>query len=188
MLSIEAKISNKQLLEDSFTRREVKTFTTPQEVYDLTARVEDVDKILGLELGADDYMTKPFNPREVVARVHAILRRTGGGTTVSHVLQVGELRLDSESHAVSLAGKPVDLTPTEFALLKTLMAHPNRAFTRAELLEQALGYTYEGLERTLDSHRKNLRKKIELDSAHPRVLETVFGVGYRLRAESEHTP
>lgn len=154
----------------------------------LTARVEDVDKILGLELGADDYLTKPFNPREVVARVHAILRRTGGGETASQVLQVGELHLDSDRHIVNLAGRPVEVTPTEFALLQTLLRHPNHAFTRAELVEQALGYAYEGLERTLDSHMKNLRKKIERDPAHPRHIETVFGVGYRLRAESEREP
>lgn len=151
----------------------------------LTARVEDIDKILGLELGADDYLTKPFNPREVVARVRAILRRAGGGASVSSILQVGELRLDVDEHTLSVSGEPVELTPTEFALLKALMEHPNHAFTRAELLEKALGYAYEGLDRTLDSHIKNLRKKIEPDASRPRYLETVFGVGYRLRDEGE---
>ena len=149
----------------------------------LTARVEDVDKILGLELGADDYLTKPFNPREAVARVRAILRRAGGGVSVSSVLQVGELRLDVDRHTLEVSGLPVEVTPTEFVLLKTLMEHPNHAFTRTELLEKALGYAYEGLERTLDSHIKNLRKKIESDPRSTRTIETVFGVGYRLRDE-----
>jgi two-component system, OmpR family, alkaline phosphatase synthesis response regulator PhoP len=151
----------------------------------LTARVEDVDKILGLELGADDYLTKPFNPREVVARVRAILRRAGGGASLSSILQVGELRLDLDEHTLNVSGEPVEVTPTEFALLKVLMEHPNHAFTRAELMEKALGYAYEGLERTLDSHIKNVRKKIEQDASHPRYLETVFGVGYRLREGGE---
>ena len=151
----------------------------------LTARVEDIDKILGLELGADDYLTKPFNPREVVARVRAILRRAGGGVSASHILQVGALRLDVDQHTLSLSGEPVEVTPTEFALLKTLMEHPNHAFTRTELLEKALGYSYEGMDRTLDSHIKNMRKKIEPDVSHPHYLETVFCVGYRMRDERE---
>ncbi len=151
----------------------------------LTARVEDTDKILGLELGADDYLTKPFNPREVVARVRAILRRAGGSPATTRVLQVGALRLDVDQHTVSLAGQPLEVTPTEFALLKTLMENPNRAFTRTELAEKALGYSYEGLDRTLDSHIKNLRKKIEGERGTPHYIETVFGVGYRLRDESE---
>jgi two-component system, OmpR family, alkaline phosphatase synthesis response regulator PhoP len=152
----------------------------------LTARVEDIDKILGLELGADDYVTKPFNPHEVVARVRAILRRVSGRAQASPLLQVGELRLDVDQHVLSVSGKSVEVTPTEFALLKTLMEHPNHAFTRTELLEKALGYSYEGMDRTLDSHIKNVRKKIEPDAGHPWYLETVFGVGYRMRSEKEH--
>jgi two-component system alkaline phosphatase synthesis response regulator PhoP len=151
----------------------------------LTARVEDTDKILGLELGADDYLTKPFNPHEVVARVRAILRRTSGGGHPPHILQVGELSLDVDQHLLTVSGEPVEVTPTEFALLQTLMTHPHHAFTRAELLEKALGYSYEGIERTLDSHIKNLRKKIEPDASHPRYLETVFGIGYRMNDKSE---
>ncbi|HRF46451.1 MAG TPA: response regulator transcription factor [Anaerolineales bacterium] len=150
----------------------------------LTARVEDEDKILGLELGADDYLTKPFNPREVVARVRALLRRSGGPSVAARVLQCGGLRLDVDGHSLQAEGAPVDLTPTEFALLKTLLENPNHAFTRAELIERALGYSYEGFERTLDSHIKNLRRKIEPDPARPRYIETVFGVGYRLREEA----
>jgi two-component system alkaline phosphatase synthesis response regulator PhoP len=154
----------------------------------LTARVEDIDKILGLELGADDYLTKPFNPHEVVARVRAIMRRVNGKTHTPRLLQVGELRLDQDQHMVSLAGKPIEVTPTEFALLKALMEHPNHAFTRTELLEKALGYSYEGMDRTLDSHIKNVRKKIETDAGHPRYLETVFGVGYRMRDKKGPQP
>ena len=145
----------------------------------LTARVEDTDKILGLELGADDYLTKPFNPREVVARVRAILRRTQNTAPGPRVLESGALRLDPDQHRLVLAGESVELTPTEFALLKTFMENPGHAFTRAELVERAMGYAYDGLDRTLDSHIKNLRKKIETDAGAPRYIETVFGVGYR---------
>lgn len=146
----------------------------------LTARVQDSDKILGLELGADDYLTKPFNPDEVVARVRAILRRSQGTPTPPRILQIGDLRLDVASHTVAVRDHAVELTPTEFALLKTLMENPNHAFTRAELIETAMGYAYEGMDRTLDSHIKNLRKKIQADSAEQNYIETVFGVGYRL--------
>jgi two-component system alkaline phosphatase synthesis response regulator PhoP len=151
----------------------------------LTARVEDSDKIEGLELGADDYVTKPFNPGEVAARVRAILRRAAGKLTPSHILEIGALRLDSDEHLATLQGSPLDLTPTEFALLQVLMENPDHGFTRAELIEKALGYAYEGMERTLDSHIKNLRKKIEADPTEPRYIETVFGVGYRLREDAE---
>ncbi|MBI5652405.1 MAG: response regulator transcription factor [Chloroflexi bacterium] len=147
----------------------------------LTARVEDTDKILGLELGADDYLAKPFNPREVIARVRAILRRAGASAPASRILEIRGLRLDADRHTVSINGTALETTPTEFALLKTLMENPNHAFTRGELIEKSLGYSYEGLERTLDSHIKNLRKKIEDDPTEPEYIETVFGVGYRLR-------
>jgi two-component system alkaline phosphatase synthesis response regulator PhoP len=147
----------------------------------LTARVEDVDKLIGLELGADDYLTKPFNPPEVVARVKAILRRSGGTLKPAAILQVRGLRLDLERHTAAIDDRPLDLTPTEFDLLRVLMQNPERAFTRGELIEKTVGYGYEGLERTVDSHIKNLRKKIEVDPAKPEYLETVFGVGYRLK-------
>ena len=150
----------------------------------LTARVDDEDKIVGLELGADDYLTKPFNPREVVARVRALLRRAGAAPASAHIVQCHDLRLDIDGHTLQVAGAAVDLTPTEFALLKTLLENPGHAFTRAELIERALGYAYEGFERTLDSHVKNLRRKIERDPSQPRYIETVFGVGYRLREEA----
>jgi|SRR5581483_431476 two-component system alkaline phosphatase synthesis response regulator PhoP len=151
----------------------------------LTARVEDSDKILGLELGADDYLTKPFNPREVVARVRAILRRAQGPPAGARILQHGALRLDLDQHRFSLNDQVIELTPTEFALLKAFMENPRHAFTRQELIEKAMGYAYEGLDRTLDSHIKNLRKKIEVDASEPRYIETVFGVGYRFRIPEE---
>ncbi len=149
----------------------------------LTARVEDTDKIVGLELGADDYITKPFNPREVVARVRAVLRRASGTIRVADVMHVGTIRLDAERHTVTAAGQPVDLTPTEFDLLHLLMKYPDRAFTRMDMIDQALGYSYEGMERTIDSHVKNLRRKLGVVKGEPGYIETVYGVGYRLVGE-----
>jgi two-component system alkaline phosphatase synthesis response regulator PhoP len=147
----------------------------------LTARVEGEDRVLGLDLGADDYIPKPFNPHEVVARVRAVLRRANKDFGQSHIIQIGQLLLDADQHEVQLAGKPIELTPTEFDLLKTLMEYPGRAFTRQSLIEQGLGYNYEGMERTLDSHIRNLRRKIEPDPAEPVYIRTVFGVGYRMQ-------
>ncbi len=153
----------------------------------LTARIEDNDKIVGLEIGADDYVTKPFNPREVVARVRALLRRSHleRETAAPQVLQAGELRLDTGRRALTKNGEPVDLTPSEFELLRALMENPTYVFTRDELLEKALGYSYEGMGRTLDSHIKNLRRKIELDPRQPSYIQTIYGVGYRLMGEAE---
>lgn len=149
----------------------------------LTARVEDTDKILGLELGADDYMTKPFNPREVVARARALLRRTqAGGHTPPHVLQTGGLRMDVGRREVTVHGAAVELTPTEFDILRVLLENPGYAFTRGELISQGMGYEYAGMERTLDSHIKNLRRKIEPDPKEPRFIQTLYGVGYKLTA------
>jgi len=155
--------------------------TTP--ILMLTARVEDTDKLIGLELGADDYVTKPFNPQELAARVRALLRRAqwNAQPPASAIYEYGDLRLDDYAHIVKVNGQPVDLTPTEFALLRAFMANPNYAFTRSELIERALGYDYEGLERTIDTHIKNLRRKIEPDPANPLYIETVIGVGYRFR-------
>lgn len=151
--------------------------TTP--IIMLTARVEEADQLIGLEMGADDYITKPFSPRLVVARVRALLRRSEAATAVPQVLRVGDLEIDLDAHSVVSAGQLIDLTPTEFNLLATLVAQPGRAFTRLQLLEAAQGMAYEGYERTVDAHIKNLRAKIEADSKKPRRIETVFGVGYR---------
>lgn len=150
----------------------------------LTARVEDTDKIVGLDLGADDYITKPFNPQVVVARVRAVLRRAAAEPVQSRVLQHGALRMDLDRHEVTVDGKPVALTATEFQFLHALMEHPGRVLTRMELIDRALGYKYEGMERTVNSHIKNLRHKIEADPRKPRFIETVYGVGYRLREEA----
>jgi two-component system alkaline phosphatase synthesis response regulator PhoP len=148
----------------------------------LTARIGDTDKIIGLELGADDYVTKPFNPREVVARVRSVLRRSLGESRASapRVLQLADLLLDLDRHEVMLQGQSVELTSTEFNLLRVLLENPGHAFTRSELIEQAMGYEYEGSERTLDSHMRNLRRKIEPDPKEITYIQTVYGVGYRL--------
>jgi DNA-binding response OmpR family regulator len=150
----------------------------------LTARVEDTDKIVGLELGADDYVTKPFNPRELVARVRAILRRVSGAEPAPRLLRAGAIALDPHRHEVTLNGQPVDLTPAEFDILRALLEQPDRTLTRSELIERAFGYSYEGLERTVDSHIKNLRRKLEEDPRQPRYIQTVYGVGYRLKGDA----
>ncbi|MEM7116643.1 MAG: response regulator transcription factor [Chloroflexota bacterium] len=150
----------------------------------LTARVDDSDKIIGLELGADDYIPKPFNAREVVARVRALLRRVGMAAPVqSQVLRVSELVLDVGRRELLVNGRSVELTPTEYELIHTFMSHPNTTFDREELLERALGYAYEGMSRTLDTHIKNLRQKVEVDPKRPLYIQTVHRVGYRLVGE-----
>lgn len=145
----------------------------------LTARVEESDRIAGLESGADDYLPKPFSPRELVARVRAVLRRTGDRRQETKILRAGQLELDEEGRIVRLDDRFLELTRMEFDLLATLMNHPGRAFNRLELLERTQGFAYDGYERTIDVHIKNLRKKIEPDPAHPVYILTVFGVGYR---------
>ncbi len=145
----------------------------------LTARVEDTDKLIGLELGADDYVTKPFSPQELVARVRAVLRRVEGMPAKPERISRGEITVDLSRHAVTVGDEPLNLTPTEFDLLATLMQDPGRTFTRSQLLEQTQGYAYEGYERTIDVHIKNLRQKIETDPTNPQHIRTVYGVGYR---------
>lgn len=150
----------------------------------VTARVEETDRLIGLELGADDYITKPFSPREVVARVRAVLRRSGAAPAASRLIRLGDLEIDLDAYTVSQAGQQVDLTPTEFNLLSVLASQPGRVFSRLQLLESAQGTAYEGYERTIDAHIKNLRAKIEPDPKNPRYIETVFGVGYRMSRDA----
>ena len=149
----------------------------------LTARVDDEERVIGLELGADDYVTKPFRPRELVARVRAVLRRAGGGETTAKVLQVADVRLDREARQVQVRDQFLELTPSEFDLLAALMSAPGRVFSRLDLLDIIQGVRYEGYERTIDTHIKNLRAKIEADPRNPHYIETVYGVGYRFTRE-----
>ena len=149
----------------------------------LTAKVEADDRVLGLELGADDYVTKPFRPRELVARIRAVLRRAGQTQPSAQVLRAADITLDRETHTVEVNGQFVDLTPSEFDLLAALMSVPGRAYTRLELLDRIQGVAYEGYERTIDVHIKNLRAKLEPSSRNPRYVQTVYGVGYRFARE-----
>lgn len=150
----------------------------------LTARLEESDKVLGLELGADDYVTKPFSPRELTARVRAVLRRLEKGSSRSDILRQGEIELDRGGRSVSVGGKSVDLTPSEFDLLAALMGAPGRVFSRLELLDRLQGTAYEGYERTIDVHIRNLRLKVEADPSAPHYIETVYGAGYRFSAQA----
>jgi len=150
----------------------------------LTARTTEEDKLLGLDLGADDYVTKPFSPRELLARVRAVLRRAGEKDEEQPAeARVGELLVDFRRHQVRVGGRSVSATPTEFRLLETLIRDPGRVFSRLELVARVYGPDYEGLERTVDEHVLNLRKKIESDPKKPNYILTVFGVGYKLNEE-----
>lgn len=146
----------------------------------LTARTMDEDKLVGLEVGADDYVTKPFNPREVAVRVRTVLRRAGKDAHEGPmVVRRADLVIDRRCHEVRVRGDVIDLTPTEFKLLEVLAEEPGRAFTRSELLDRVFGYDFDGFERTVDAHVKNLRKKIEPNRRQPAYVQTVYGVGYR---------
>jgi DNA-binding response OmpR family regulator len=149
----------------------------------LTARVEETDRIVGLELGADDYVTKPFSPRELVARVRAVLRRAGDSEPPSPLIRIRDLALDLEKRTVTRGGEAIDLTTTEFDLLTVLARQPGRVFSRTELLDRVQGTAFEGYERTIDVHVKNLRKKLEPDPRHPTYVLTVYGAGYRFTEE-----
>ena len=145
----------------------------------LTARIDEVDTLIGLELGADEYVPKPFRAREVVARARALLRRVAGDLAPVGLLRGAGVTLDAARRSVEAQGRPVELTPTEFALLAALMRNPGRPLSRSQLLDAAQGDTFEGYERTVDAHIKNLRRKVEVDPAAPKVILTVFGVGYK---------
>jgi DNA-binding response OmpR family regulator len=149
----------------------------------LTAKVEESDKVVGLELGADDYVTKPFGVQELIARVRAVLRRTGKHGREPEILRSGEISLDRTGRTVSVGEAPVSLTRSEFDLLETFMLSPGRAFSRLDLLESVSGGAYEGYERTIDVHIRNLRTKIESVPGEPRYIQTVYGMGYRFAAE-----
>jgi DNA-binding response OmpR family regulator len=146
----------------------------------LTARLEETDKVIGLELGADDYVTKPFGMKELLARIRAALRRAWREKTPTPVLSFGDITLDKNAHQVSVGGQIVQLTPSEFDLLSLFMETPGQVFTRSALLEYLQGNDWEGSERTIDVHIRNLRSKIEPDPRNPRYIETVFGLGYRM--------
>lgn len=149
----------------------------------LTARTEEADRVVGLELGADDYVSKPFSPREVVARVRAVLRRAAPDAPSTPLLRVRNLELDLDARRLTAQGNDVDLTATEFEVLRALMSAPGHAFTRLDLIEAAMGYAYEGMERTVDSHIKNLRRKLGDEDDPQAHIQTVYGVGYRLRGD-----
>jgi two-component system, OmpR family, response regulator BaeR len=163
--------------------REIRRFSNIPIIM-ITARVEEIDRLIGLELGADDYICKPFSPREVVARVKAVLRRINS-VQERKTFTLGSIALDEEKHVASIKGQELKLTPIEFGLLKTLMSHPDRIFTRNELVRTVSGYEFEGYDRTIDSHIKNLRKKISNQLPEQQVISTIYGFGYRFNSSSE---
>jgi DNA-binding response OmpR family regulator len=163
--------------------RHSKTGNSNTPILMLTARVEEIDQLLGLEIGADDYVTKPYSPRLVVSRVRAILRRVETDAKSTELLRAADLEIDLQAHRITRAGQVIDLTPTEFTLIAILAAQPGRTYSRLQLLEQMQGVAFEGYERTIDAHIKNLRFKIEIDPKKPRYVETVFGIGYRFNKE-----
>lgn len=144
----------------------------------LTARIDEIDRLIGLDAGADDYICKPFSPREMVARVKSLLRRTKKSFHDTHI-KIGDIVLDTSRRVLIIEKQEISVTPTEFNLLKVMMPHPERVFSRIELLELAMGYDYEGYDRAIDSHMKNLRKKIEKSVPGRTVIDSVYGTGYR---------
>ena len=163
--------------------REIRQFSDVPIIM-VTARVEEIDRLLGLELGADDYICKPFSPREVVARVKAIFRRLHAANP-SHSLVVGSISLDNDTHQVMIDEQVLNLTPIEFGLLKIMMSQPDRVFSRNELINRVQGYDFEGYDRTIDTHIKNLRKKIAQQLSGQEIISTVYGVGYKFNAPAD---
>ena len=149
----------------------------------LTARVGEVDRLIGLELGADDYIPKPFSPRELVARARAVLRRVQGGVRTPDLLRAGDLEIDLAGHCVNRAGEAIHLTRSEFTLLTAMARYPGQTFSREQLLDRLHGVAYEGFDRSIDAHIKNLRRKIEPDPSQPCYIRTVFGVGFKFMEE-----
>ncbi len=166
-----------------FMRLFTKESDTP--VIMLTAKMEESEKVAGLELGADDYVTKPFGIQELIARVRAVLRRARTPTSLPEILRSGDITLDRTGRTVRVRGRTVDLTPFEYELLETFLLSPGRAFSRIDLLESVSGDAYEGYERTIDVHIRNLRTKIEQEPSKPSYIQTVYGMGYRFSAEEE---
>lgn len=151
----------------------------------ITARVEEIDKLKGLEIGADDYITKPFSPREVVARVKTVLRRVNRAKPEDNTISIGGLTIDVEAHTVKKNGALIELTPSEFEILLAMARNPGRVFSRLQLLDATQGQSFEGYERTVDAHIKNLRAKIEDDARNPLFIKTVFGIGYKFNRDDE---
>jgi two-component system response regulator BaeR len=165
--------------------REIRKFSNVPVIM-ITARVEEIDRLLGLELGADDYICKPFSPREMVARVKAVFRRVHAESQAqAHNLVVGSISLDDKTHQVTVDKQVLNLTPNEFGLLKIMMTRPNRVFSRSELINRVQGYDFEGYDRTIDTHIKNLRKKIAQKLPGQEIISTVYGIGYKFSAEPD---
>ncbi len=151
----------------------------------LTARDEESDRLVGLEIGADDYVTKPFSPKEVVARAKAILRRANKDVVRSEPIKAGTLIIDLGRHQVTSSGQIVDVTPTEFKIIELLAGNAGKVYSRLQIVEQIQGYSFEGYERTIDAHIKNLRRKIEINSKEPQYIQTVYGIGYKFAGEAD---
>lgn len=149
----------------------------------LTARDEETDRLVGLEIGADDYVTKPFSPKEVVARARAILRRSARAVVRNEPIAVGRVVIDLEGHQLTVRGQIIDVTPTEFKIMELLASNIGKVYSRLQIVEQTQGYTFEGYERTIDAHIKNLRRKLEMNPKEPQYIQTVYGVGYKFAGE-----